>query len=113
MSDTTLIYPLTLFIGTAWLWAFTALYGSRVFRAFRRRYPEIAAREIPFAFDRFRHPEKALFFFRQRAVELLRGDSVLWPMRQRFVLLSVLSVCLPPLGFVPGFLFAVLRVSQQ
>src|SRR5271169_5106529 len=113
MSDTTLIYPLTLFIGTNVLWAFTALYGYRMFRAFRTRYPEIAAREIPFAFDRFRHPEKALFFFRHRAVELLRGDSMLWPMRQRFVLLSVLSISLPPLAFLPGFVFAIMRVSKQ
>jgi hypothetical protein len=113
MSDTTIIYPLTLFIGTVVLWVFTALYGSRMLRAFRTRYPEIAAREIPFAFDTCRHPEKALFFFRHRAVELLRGDCVLWPMRQRFVLLSALCVCLPPLGFLPGFLFAIWRVSQQ
>jgi hypothetical protein len=101
------------FIGTGLLWAFTVVYGSRIFHEFRRRYPDVAAREIPYAFDIMAHPEKALFFFRRKSVEVLRPDPEMWPMRQRFVLLSVLSLSLPPLGFFPLFFFAVLRVSQQ
>jgi len=113
MSDPTAIYPLTLFIGTCLLWAFTAFYNGRIFQAFRKKYPDVAAREIPFAFDTSAHPEKALFFFRRKAVELLRGDPVLWPMRQRFLRLIMLSLILPPLGFFPLFFYAVYRVSKQ
>ena len=65
------------FVGTCLLWAFTVIYNSLIFRAFRRGYPEAAAREIPFAFDTSANPEKAFFFFRHKAVELLRPDPVL------------------------------------
>jgi hypothetical protein len=59
---------------------------------FRDRYPQIAQREIPFAFDRCRHPEKAIFFFRKRAVEILRADPILWRERQRFVGLVMITI---------------------
>lgn len=113
MSDPTAIYPLTLFISTCLLWAFTVFYNMRIFRAFRKKYPDVAAREIPFAFDNSGHPEKAWFFFRRKAVEVLRGDPVLWPMRQRFLRLTLLSLILPLLGFFSLFFYAIYLVSQQ
>jgi hypothetical protein len=111
MKDPTEIYPLMLFVVTSLLWASTVFYSSRIFRTFRKQYPDVAAREIPFAFDTSAHPEKALFFFRRKAVEWLRRDPVLWPMRQRFVALTVLSLLIPPLGFLPGFIYAVIHTS--
>jgi hypothetical protein len=65
----------------------TSLQGGRLLRMFRDRYPQIAQREIPYVFDNWRHPEKAIFFFRKRAVEILRPDAYLWRERQRFVAL--------------------------
>ena len=106
-------YILTLFIGTTLLNVYTVFYSSRIFRVFLKAYPDVAAREIPFAFDAWAHPEKALFFFRRKAVELLRGDPILWPMRQRLVLLVVVSFSLPTLGALPLLLFALYRISQQ
>ena len=61
-------------------------------RMFRERYPQIAQREIPYVFDNWRHPEKAIFFFRKRAVEILRPDPSLWRERQRFVTLSFVTL---------------------
>ena len=65
----------------------TYLQGGRLLRMFRDRYPQIAQREIPQVFNNWRHPEKTIFFFRQRAVEIIRPDQDLWRERQRFVAL--------------------------
>jgi hypothetical protein len=70
----------------------TALQNGRLLRMFRERYPQIAQREIPYVFDNWRHPEKAIFFFRKRAVEILRPDPSLWRERQRFVLLTFITL---------------------
>jgi hypothetical protein len=106
------IYPLALFFVTGLVWFLTAWQNSRLLCAFRERYPQIAQREIPYVFDRWRHPEKAIFFFRRRAVELLREDAGLWRERQRFMTLSALSVLVPLLGFLPLFIYAVI-MSQR
>jgi hypothetical protein len=70
----------------------TVIQNSRLLRMFRERYPQIAQREIPFVFDNWRHPEKAIFFFRKRAVDILRPDPDLWRERQRFVALVVATL---------------------
>ena len=70
----------------------TAVQHSRLLRLFRDRYPQVAQKEIPFVFDNWRHPEKAIYFFRKRAVETLRADPQLWRERQRFVALAVATV---------------------
>jgi len=70
----------------------TTIQSGRLLRMFRERYPQIAQREIPFVFDNWRHPEKSLFFFRKRAVEILRPDSSLWRERQRFVALVIITL---------------------
>ena len=70
----------------------TALQNGRLLRMFRERYPQIAQREIPSVFDNWRHPEKAIFFFRKRAVEILRADPNLWRERQRFVTLAFVTI---------------------
>ncbi len=70
----------------------TVIQNGRLWRMFRERYPQIAEREIPFAFNQWRHPEKMIFFFRKRAVEILRSDPSLWRERQFFVTLVVVTL---------------------
>lgn len=95
------IYPFALFCVTGLIWFVTWLCAHRLLHAFCDRFPSVAQREIPYAFDRgVAHPEKGIFFFRRRAAEVLRGDPLLWRQWQRFILLSALSVLIPMLGFV-------------
>jgi len=91
------IYPLTLLFATGFVWILVAWQNSRLVHLFWQRLPQIAQQELPGTLDR--HPEKTLFFFRRRAVEVLRGDEVLWQQRQRFLFLFALSVLVPVLGF--------------
>ena len=107
------IYPFLLFCATGVLWITTVWYSHRLGHAFCRRFPSEAAREIPYAFDRgFAHPEKVIFFFRRRAAEILRTDPSLWRQRQRFILLSVLSVLLPVLGFLSIGVVAFIEIHR-
>jgi hypothetical protein len=95
------IYPFTLFCATAAIWFATWLYAHRLFHRFCARFPAVAQQEIPYAFDRwFAHPEKAIFFFRRRAAEVVRDDPLLSLQRRRFILLSLFSVLIPVLGFL-------------
>ena len=61
-------------------------------RIFRDRYPVIAARELPMAWDGFADPRKAIFFFQKRAVEVLRPLPDVWRKRQRFVTLVAVTL---------------------
>jgi hypothetical protein len=107
------VYPFTLFCATGALWFVTWLYAHRLLHRFCARFPEVAQREIPYAFDRScAHPEKAIFFFRRRAAEVIRADPALWRERRRFIALSLLSVVFPLLWFLPLFVFAVI-MSQK
>ena len=102
-------YPFILFCTTIALWWFTVWYAHRLLHAFCDRFPLVAQREIPYAFDRwFAHPEKAIFFFRRRAAEVTSADPALSRQRKRFIGLSVASVVFPLLWFVPLFIFAVI-----
>ncbi len=95
------IYPFALFCVTGLLWFVTWLCAHRLLHAFCERFPSVAQREIPYAFDRgFAHPEKGIFFFRRRAADVLRGDPLLWRQRQRFIFLAALSLLIPMLGFL-------------
>ena len=86
------VWPLSVMGVWAMLIIATMLQGSRLLRMFRDRYPQIAQREIPYVFDHWQHPEKAIFFFRKRAVEILRPDPRLWRERQRFVALTFITI---------------------
>jgi hypothetical protein len=104
------IYPFALFCVTGLLWFVTWLAAHRLLHAFCDRFPSVAQQEIPDAFDRgFAHPEKGMFFFRQRAAEVLRGDPLLWRQRQRFIFLSAMSVLIPVLGFVSIGVVAIIE----
>ena len=92
------IYPVFLMFATAWVWILTVRQSSRLIELFWQRLPKVAEREIPGTFDR--HPEKVIFFFRRRAVKVLRGDRLLWKQRQHFLLLVTLSALVPMVGFL-------------
>jgi hypothetical protein len=95
------------------LWGITVWYSHRLGHAFCDGFPAVAAREIPFAFDRwFAHPEKAIFFFRRRAAEIIRTDPGLWCMRKRFIALSVASLVFPLCWFIPLFIYAVVMAKR-
>ena len=104
------IYPLILFFATGFVWVLLAWQNARLVHLFWQRLPHIAYQELPVTLDR--HPEKMFFFFRRRAVEVLRGDELLWRERQRFLFLFALSVLVPVLGFVSIGIFAYIESHQ-
>ena len=104
------IYPLILSFATGIVWVLMAWQNSRLVHLFWQRLPQIAQRELPGTLDR--HPEKTLFFFRRRAVEVLRGDEVLWRQRQRFLFLFALSLLIPVLGFMSIGIVAYIQSHQ-
>jgi uncharacterized membrane protein (DUF485 family) len=101
--------PLAWFVGVALLWVATVVYGHRLRRHFVAKYPEVASKDIPYAFSHVAHPEKALFFLRRKARDVLRNDRELFKQRQRFVWLSVLSLIAPFAGFAAVFVYAMLH----
>ena len=103
MIDT---YPVILVFVIMLVWVFTARQNGKLVKAFWDRLPKVAAEELPGTLDR--HPEEFIFFFRRRAAEVLRGDEVLWKMRQRLVLWVVLSILTPILGMLPLLILAVI-----
>jgi hypothetical protein len=105
MIDT---YPIILVFVIMLVWLFTARQNGKLVKAFWDRLPKVAAQELPGTFDR--HPEKFIFFFRRRAAEVLRGDEVLWKMRQRLVLWVALSILTPILGMLPLLILAVMSI---
>jgi len=86
------VWPILAMVVWATLILATNIQGGRLLRMFRERYPQIAQREIPYAFDNWRHPEKAMFFFRRRARDILQADADIWRERQRFVALSLATL---------------------
>jgi hypothetical protein len=100
------IYPIILMFVVMLVWVFTARQNGKLVQAFWERLPKVAAQELPGTLDR--RPENFIFFFRRRAAEVLRGDEVLWKMRQRLVLWVVLSVLTPILAMLPLLIFAVM-----
>src|SRR4051794_6117529 len=91
--------PLLWFVLTGAIWAAAVLQNQRLLRLIEQKLPDVAAREIPFAFSRSRHPEKAFFFLRKRSKALLRADPEVWRERCRFLWLLLASLVFPPAGF--------------
>jgi hypothetical protein len=85
-------------VGLLWVAVLIAYGFSEVWLRykFKTKYPEIAAREIPHVFEPIRHPEEALFFYRQRARELFAGDPELLRCRRCLIVMAwVLGITLP------------------
>lgn len=104
------IYPLILLFATGFVWVLMAWQNRHLVHLFWQRLPHIAQRELPGTLDR--HPENTFFFFRRRAVAVLRGDGILWRQRQRFLFLSALSVLVPVLGFLTICIVAYVQSHQ-
>ena len=90
--------PLAWFLATSLLWVYTIYYSHRLGRNFTNKYPHIALREIPYAGSHMAHPERAIYFFRRRARDVLQNPD-LWKQRQYFIYLSLLSLIAPIGGF--------------
>jgi hypothetical protein len=93
------IIPMIVFVLGGVTWALTTYQCHRLRRKFIAKYPAIASQEIPYAFSHTAHPEKAIFFLRQRAADLLKGDEELWKERRKYVALFSASLILFCLGF--------------
>jgi hypothetical protein len=92
-------YPVCYFLLVGAVWSVLVVESHRLFYQFRARFPEVARREISYAFEFQAHPEKALYFFRRKSLDLLQGEPGLWKLRQRVKLLLVLAGVVPVLGF--------------
>ena len=103
MIDT---YPNILMFVILLVWVFTARQNGKLVEAFWDRLPKVAAQELPGTLDL--HPEKFFFFFRRRAAEVLRGDEILWKMRQRLFVWTALSVVVPVLGMLPFMILTIM-----
>ncbi len=102
--------PAILVVVTASVWFCTALQSGRLIGAFWARLPQIAAQELDTVVGR--SIRNAIFPFRHRAAEVLRGDAVLWRLRQRFLLWAALSVAFPVIGFLGLGAVALLASSR-
>jgi hypothetical protein len=93
-------YPFALFCTTGAVYLLTWVYAHRLLHRFCARFPDVAQQEIPYAFERWAHPEKAMFFFRRRAAEVVAQDPSIRRLRQRFIFLSILSLFITVGGFL-------------
>jgi hypothetical protein len=82
------------------VWVALFIQSHRLFYLFRTRFPDVARRDIPHAFDSSRHPEKFRYFFRRNSLDLLQSDAQLWRLRQQVKLLAILALIVPPAGMV-------------
>jgi hypothetical protein len=98
-------YPATFFVVVFGIWLTLFIQSHRLFYSFRAKYPEIAKRDIPYAFEFSPSPEKFVYFFRHKSLDILQNDTELWSLRRQVTILTFLSIVVPPLGF--GILVAV------
>jgi hypothetical protein len=103
-------YPVILFVVTASVWLYTALQGGRLIEAFWARLPKVAAQELDSVVGR--SIRNAVFPFRHRAAEVLRGDAVLWRLRQRFLIWAALSAAVPVIGILGLGAIALFALSR-
>ena len=103
-------YLLIALIFGVWLACF--VQGHRLFYKFRAKYPDLAKRDIPHAFEACEHPEKVFYFLRRKSRQVLRRDRELWGLTQQVNALAVLSVIMPPVGFAFLVRAAVLLVGR-
>ena len=93
------IYPISLFIITGLTWLMLFIQSHRLFYKFRKKYPDTAKRDIPYAFEFVRHNEKFLYFFRKKCLKVLSEDVELLMLRRQVVILTWASLIVPITGF--------------
>jgi hypothetical protein len=100
---------LTIFIVTAAIFLALWIDAHLLLHRFVARFPDIADREIPYASDRgIAHPEKALFFYRKKAAQILSAEPALARQRRRLIILTILAILVPALGMLGLILTAVI-----
>lgn len=77
-----------------------AFVAQRLLHRFKMKYPDVATKEIPYVFEGIRHPEQFLYFYRQRAAEVLKDDDVLLNLRRQLFVLTWLAVAVPVLSLI-------------
>ncbi len=95
------------------IWGVTVYQSHRLYSRFLCKYPVIAIKEIPYAFTHWTHPKKALFFFTNRAINLIRNDAILWKEWKRFAFLSFASIGLPFFIGLIGSVFALCCILYE
>lgn len=94
------VIGLTWFVVSGLVFVATGVQAQRLLAKFKQEYPELAEKEIPYAFEGIGHPEQFLFFYRKRGVEMLRNDPRLLSMKNWLTVLLTLSAIVPLGGFV-------------
>ncbi len=107
------VFTVCLFLLICGVWLATIVQSHRLFYRFRKKHPELAMSDIPHAFEPNPHPEKFLYFFRRKSLELLRGDATLWPLRQQVKTLVILSGVVPALGFLALAALGMFLATRQ
>jgi len=92
-------FGLILFLGFGVIGFVWFIQGHRLFYIFRSKYPEIARKEIPYAFSQGRHPEKFFYFFRRKSYDLLKSDPSIWKVRQQVKYLTITLFIIVPFLF--------------
>ena len=90
------VYWLMALVFGVWLACF--IQSHRLFYKFREKYPDVAQRDIPHAFETRENPGKLFYFLSRKSLDLLRSDPELWGLRQQVKLLTILSIIVPPVG---------------
>ncbi len=85
-----LILSVFFFVLICWIVAF--IQSHRMFYLFREKYPEIAKKEISFAFEPFAHPDKIIFFFKKKNETIIKNDIELWKLKNQTQISLILSL---------------------
>lgn len=102
--------PDLLFVLTAGIWLALAISAHRLMARFKSCYPEVPARDIPYA-QSGRHPEQFIYFFRASTQRLLRAARELFKVSRLVQIPTVLSIVVPSGGF--ALLVVVIRAIRQ
>ncbi|MFZ2445529.1 MAG: hypothetical protein WAW37_04160 [Syntrophobacteraceae bacterium] len=99
----TVVFVITLFV-----------QHNRLYFSFRKKYPEIAQKEIPHVFnDLHRHPEKVNYFYRKKAIPVLKQDPDLWNLRQQVIILTILALGVPVSFMAIGFILVIISMIYR
>jgi hypothetical protein len=96
MIDISGVVMLTVLVLTGFMWLIVVIQGHRLFFIFREKYPEVAKREIPSAFEMYgRDPERFLYFFRKKSAEFIQQDETLRKLKRQITVIGIISIALP------------------
>lgn len=112
MKDKTEIIPIALFSLTGIIWLLLWIQSHRLLFKFRKKFPDIAERDIPYAFnDAIRHPEKFFYFIKKGNIEKLSKDIEIAKLRRQVVILFRMSYLVPLLGSLLLLIFVLILIN--